>query len=234
MEKLRNYISSELSGWQTWEIVWYALVLLASIIVPVLAGDSWIEGANIVTGVLGVLLMGKGKSSGYLVAIVNVGFMGYIAWQTHYYGSFLLNVVYYLPLHIWGLFAWLRHMNAETCEVHKRRMSGRARLLFTLLIAGGTWGYGLILNHWDSSQPFFDAFITVSSMVGQFLCVKRYMEQWGIWLIADGSAAAMWYVAYLQGGVGVSVPCLWMLLTINCLVLSHKWIREANNNYRCE
>jgi len=94
---------------------------------------------------------------------------------------------------------WNKHMSVETKEVEKKRMKNSEIIVVFLGSALGIFLYGLILKKIRGSLPFVDALTTVLSIVAQILCVKRYMEQWVIWIIIDVASVYMWAMAFVNG-----------------------------------
>ena len=62
--------------------------------------------------------------------------------------------------------------------------------MITLAIA---WpALALFLDHrTDSDVPWFDAFPTAASVVGQWLLGRKYVENWGVWLLVNVVSVAL-------------------------------------------
>ena len=72
-----------------------------------------------------------------------------------------------------------------------------------------------------ASQPYWDAFITVGSMLGTFFLSKSYMCQWYIWIFLD----------ILTVGVFIRSGMYWMaLLFSSYIVISCLGIRNWRKN----
>ena len=121
----------------------------------------------------------------YIFGAVNVVLYAIISFHARYYGEVMLNTLYYFPMQFYGFYVWNRHMNKETHEVEKKRMTkaGRGKLVFAT--AAGTAAYGLVLKALGGALPFVDALSTVASVVAMVISVKMYMEQWVIWIVVD-------------------------------------------------
>lgn len=106
-------------GWKVWEVIW--LVLATGIIIGLsiywkdtVAGI--ISGA---TGVICVILTGKGKLSAYVFGLVNSVLYAIIAFGATYYGETMLNALYYVPMQFVGFWVWSKNMDQTTNEVKK-------------------------------------------------------------------------------------------------------------------
>jgi nicotinamide mononucleotide transporter len=142
----------------------------------------------------------------------------------------MLNAIYYFPMQFYGFYVWNKHMNRETHEVVKKKMSikGRFGLLFGTAFA--TFLYCLVLRALGGALPFVDALSTVASVVAMMISVKMYMEQWIIWIVVDVVTIMMWVVAFARGNESVATLLMWVVYLVNAIIMYRKWDREANEN----
>ena len=133
MEKVSQFIKEELSGWKLWEVVWLFSACAVIAALSVYWHDSFMGIISATTGVACVVCTGKGKLSAYIFGAVNVVLYAIISFHAKYYGEVMLNSLYYFPMQFYGFYVWNKHMNKETHEVEKKRMTktGRGKLLFT-------------------------------------------------------------------------------------------------------
>lgn len=109
MEKVKKFAKNEFTGWKKWEVVW---LILATIIITGLSiywGDNLRGITAAVTGVICVILTGKGKMSCYIFGLVNTILYAVIAFGAKYYGEVMLNALYYVPMQFVGWFMWKKH-----------------------------------------------------------------------------------------------------------------------------
>ena len=118
-------------------------------------------------------------------------------------------------------------MNQENTEVVKKRMRVKTQVLVTLVTALGVFLYGLVLKKLGGQMPFVDSMSTVLSVVAQILCVKRYMEQWIIWIVVDVVTIMMWAVVFAQGGESIATLVMWSVYLINAIIMFTKWFKET-------
>lgn len=227
MDKLKRYIKTELKNWKAIEVFWLLAAMITILILSVYWKDSWIGITATVTGVACVVMTGKGKLSSYIFGIVNVLFYAYIAYYAKYYGEVMLNMLYYLPMNFVGLYVWKKHMNEETGEVEKKRMSVRNSVIVFLTTGVTIFIYGIILWKMGGNLPFVDSMSTVVSVVAQILCIKRYVEQWILWIVVDIVTVIMWIAAFFNGGESVATLLMWSIYLINAVIMFIKWNKEA-------
>ena len=225
---MKKFIREELSGWETWEIVW---LLTACIVIAALSiywNDTCMGIVSATTGVACVVCTGKGKLSAYIFGTINVVLYTIISFRARYFGEVMLNAFYYFPMEFYGFYVWKNHMNAVTHEVEKKRMDSRGRLLLVLATVAGTVVYGFILKALGGALPFVDALSTVASVVAMILSVKMYMEQWIIWIVVDVVTVIMWAFAFAGGNESMATLLMWIVYLGNAVIMYFKWAKEAN------
>lgn len=227
MDKLKKYIKTELKNWKAMEVFWLFAAIITILILSIYWKDSWIGITAAVTGVACVVLTGKGKLSSYIFGIVNVLFYAYTAYYAKYYGEVMLNMLYYLPMNFVGWYAWKKHMNEETGEVVKKRMSVKNSVIVFASTGIVILIYGFILKIMGGNLPFVDSMSTVVSVVAQILCIKRYVEQWILWIVVDIVTVIMWIAAFFNGGESVATLLMWSVYLINAVIMFIKWNKEA-------
>ncbi len=226
MEKLKHFIEDELTGWKIWEIVWLILNVLIISLLSVCMGDDLRGIIAAVTGVMYVVLTGKGKISGYIFGLVNVALYAIISFEAKYYGEVMLNAVYYIPMHFIGWFMWKKHMNSETKEIIKERMSLKWEIILLCIVVVAIVIYGRILDMLGGNLPYIDSISTCLSILAMILSVRRMVEQWVLWTIVNAVTVYMWFVDYAQGGSDVAMLLMWMMYLVNGVVILAKWIKE--------
>lgn len=213
--------------WKTWELIWIVLATVVILGVSVYWHDTLIGIFAALTGVWCVILTGKGKLSSFWFGTFNTILYAIVAWKARYWGEVMLNLLYYVPMNFVGLYLWSKHMDQQTDEVIKKRLSLKGSILAYGAVAICTLGYGFVLRLLDGTLPFVDAMSTVFSVFAQILCVKRYMEQWVLWVIVDVVTVIMWVYVLATGAGDVATVLMWSIYLINAVIMLVKWNREA-------
>ncbi len=200
---------------------------------------GWLEIAAMVVGIYYVYLeIGKSRLLWYvciLTSILNI----LVYWHNNYVSMTVIQV-YYIVMAFYGIHAF-KEINEEAAEtLGEERESRQQKVLirrfdwktagWTLAIAVPAYfalvhiirayaqAYGGLLF---PSQPWWDAFIAVGSMVGTFFLSKSYMCQWYIWIGLD----------LITVGVFVYSGMYWMALMYVCyIVMSCFGIRNWRRN----
>lgn len=234
MDKLRKFIKSELTGWKLWEVLWLLLATGVILGLSVYWGENAIGLIMALTGVWCVILTGKGKRSSFLFGFVNAALYAYVAFGAKYYGEVMLNALYYLPMSVVGWLAWKKHMDDDTGEVVKKRLSLKKGLLAYAITGIAIAVYGLILSALGGSLPYVDSMSTVVSVVAQILSIGRLMEQWVLWIVVDVVTVIMWAVDFAKGGETIATLAMWAIYLVNAIIMFVRWYREANRNEKAK
>ncbi len=223
----QRFWKSELRGWKRWELLWLLLATAVILGLPLYGRDNGISLLAALTGVWCVILTGKGKRSSFLFGMVNTVLYALVALEARYYGEVMLNLLYYLPMNFVGWFVWKKHMDEESGEVKKTRLSLKGSALIYGLTAAAIFLYGLVLKAMGGNLPYIDSMSTVVSVSAQILSIKRLREQWVLWIAVDVVTVIMWAVNYLQGGETIATLAMWSVYLVNAVIMFVKWDREA-------
>ena len=227
MNNIKQAIKRELTGWKMWQVVWLVFTNIVILGVSISQGDTWIGIAASVTGVFCVVLCGMGRVSNYFFGTINVILYAYIAWKAKYYGDVMLNLAYYFPTNILGWVLWNKNINKETNAVYTKRMTIKQDVLLAIISVVSVYGYAYILKMLGGNLPLVDSMSTVFSVIAQILMIKRFTEQWIIWIIVDAVSVIMWVVALPKEGGSIAVLLMWSVYLINAIIMFVKGYRES-------
>ncbi|GKX28845.1 nicotinamide mononucleotide transporter [Vallitalea longa] len=227
MDKTKKFLKYELTGWKTWEIVWMVFAISVIISLSLHWGDNVRGIIAAVTGVMCVILTGKGKMSCFMFGLVNTILYAWIAFEARYYGEVMLNGLYYAPMQFVGWLMWKKHMNNETKEVEKTKLNINQEIMLLIISIICIYGYGTILRNLGGNLPFFDSISTCLSIVAMILSVRRLMEQWIIWIVVDLVTVNMWLIDYFNGGTDIATLLMWIVYLLNAIFMFIKWFKES-------
>ena len=106
-------------------------------------------------------------------------------------------------------------------------MSIKQDILLVFISALGVVAYGYILKLLGGNLPLVDSMSTVLSVIAQILMIKRYMEQWIIWIVVDVVSVIMWIVALPTEGGSIAVLLMWSVFLANAIIMFIKWLKES-------
>lgn len=230
MKNILDMIKREFTGWKMWQIIWIFLANGVILGVSLYLGDTALGILASLTGVSCVILCGMGKLSNYIFGTINVVLYAIVAWKAKYYGDVMLNLFYYFPTNLLGFFVWSKHINQENNEVYKKRMTLKQDIVLGIVSVAGVLGYSYILKKLGGNLPIVDSISTVFSVIAQILMIKRFVEQWVIWIIVDIVSVIMWIAAFFTGGESVAVLMMWSVYLANAAIMFVKWSRESKED----
>jgi nicotinamide mononucleotide transporter len=163
--------------------------LLASALAPAFAlwGTS-VSSLEIVAFVLAlamVVLNMRVNVLAWPLAIVSSLLYVALFWNSRLYGDASLQVFFALVA-LWGWWQWLRGTDADGSALHVRSLGARHRWWLLVAMALAWPATGLFLkNYTDTDVPWWDAFPTAASVIGQWLLGRKYLENWAAWVVVN-------------------------------------------------
>ena len=223
MTKTFNYLKREMwDGFSLYEKLFMWGMVLLQILVYIVAPDSWYGVVAGIAGCISVVLTAKGRWMMYPIGFIQNFTYTVLAFQNMFYGE-VIEQVFYIVTMIWGMVAWARNMHTNedgTQDVNTRKF-GLAEWLFTIAgVVIGTWLFGRVLVAMGAAQPYTDAATNVMALFAQILMVKRYREQWVLWLLIDVFCIKMWWVAG-----NWSMVAMYVAWTANCIYGWMNWTK---------
>ena len=245
MQKFKDLIHEELSGWKPFDIIWLVTVCVIITTVTLLTSNTEAFGLShptlsegavkacvvcsiiaAIIGVINVVLGGKGKLSNYFFGVISACLMIYINLTVKNYGIMMVSV-YNLIMQFVGFRAWSKNMNTATHEVKKIHMKKNLRMIYLGIITAATVILGFIMKKIGDAHPFIDAFITASQIIAMILMVRMYAEQWWLWIVIN---IASIYLFLTSREVTLALAMMYMVYFVNSIIMCVKWEREARQN----
>lgn len=130
--------------------------------------------------------------------------------------------VYYFFAGIYGLIIWLRGKTESGTKVDishtPRKLWTRLSLLFVVLFVAIA---AFLRECTDSQVPYIDSFTTTLSIIGMWMLSRKYIEQWGVWLVVDAVSSGL----YIYKGIyGRSI--LYAIYTIMAIYGWYAWQKK--------
>ena len=226
---MKEFLKEELSGWKKWEICWLLIATISISIINIILEHDIISLIAALTGIICIILAGKGKLSTYIFAIIHIITYALILYNSKYYGLLMLNILYYLPMQFYGFYEWGKNMNPDTHEVYKKKMSLRNTVILLISVFVLTVLYGLFLQFLNGNLPFVDALSTVVAIIALYISIKMYTEQWLLWIIVNIVTVIMWIYALNNGNGSVVILIMTLIYLINSIIMYFKWKNESDN-----
>ena len=126
----------------------------------------------------------------------------WIFYQVRLYSDMILQVIY-IVLQVYGWAYWLRGGPRES-TLPITRLS-KKQTAFWIVVSGlGTMALGGGMAQWtNAALPFWDAAITVMSLVAQWLLARKVLENWPFWITVDVVAIGVYFAKALYITAGL-------------------------------
>jgi nicotinamide mononucleotide transporter len=213
--------------WTLFEKLWLLAFTLINIYLFFAWSDSLIGLISSISGMLCVVLVAKGKISNYYFGIVQTATYAYIAYGYGLYGEAMLNALFYFPVQFIGIYLWNKNKTVHDVkgeDVRIKRLT-KAGWLYTLLIVlVMTVAYGYFLKYLGGNNVWNDSATNVLSVTAQILMLKRFAEQWLLWISVNVLSILLWVSALIsQGGNDLSMLVMWSAFLVNSIYGYFNW-----------
>ena len=207
---------------------------------------SWIEAIGTLAGLICIWLASKEKTSNYLFGLINVTLFALIFFQIQLYASLLLQVFFFLA-NLYGWYVWRRPQSESDNELVVRWLTvpkaiswalvcalaiGLLTLyidpVFAALSSLAVYGLNLLgmslpMPHLQPDAfPFWDASMTVLSVVAMLLMTRKYVENWILWVVIDVISIGVYAV---QGVWAMAIE--YLILTFIAANGCRLWMQKA-------
>lgn len=155
-----------------------------------------LSGLSAFTNVLNVVLVIHGKMSSYFWGILGAILYGAFAFAHGYVGDAQLSIGCFLPMQFVGIHLWSKQLDSKsTARPRSLTLLGWLLVVFSSGLLTTLFYYEiplfmkvLRLEYIFAKEPvphILDAMTNGLSVIGQFLCIARYWEQYIIWTLAN-------------------------------------------------
>ncbi len=207
----------------------YIIVIITILAVSIVMKDNIFAIIASLFGAIYTILLGRGKPEGYIFGIIGTTSGIILSYSISLWGNCLIHALYFLPMEVIGLFAWKKNFSKEKDSVIKTKLTKKESLYISLASIILYLTLCTLFTYTKDGLPYIDALITVLSLTGMYLTVKRCYEQWIIWTMVNIFSVVMWFKVYaMQVGVFsiLTVRLVYLGLGIYFLI---KWREEINN-----
>ena len=169
-----------------------------------------LEIFTLITGVIYVILEIRQKNAMWVLGIITSLASMMVFFRQGLYASFGLNTYYLITAFI-GLWQWGRDKGAieGSSRIHLNTLTWKTAAISAAIFICGTIGLSVGMEYMselgfkENPMSLLDASIAVLSAVATWWLVKAYLQQWWLWIVANGLSVAlcasqeMWWMALL-------------------------------------
>ncbi|MDR7272081.1 nicotinamide mononucleotide transporter [Pelomonas saccharophila] len=167
---------------------------------------SWLELVAFVLAVWMVVCNMRVHLLAWPLALISSLMYFALFWDGKLYGEASLQLVF-AALALWGWWQWLfgRTREGEALTVRRLGRQGLWRPVLLTLAAWPLLGF-FLAKATDSPLPYWDAFPTVASLLGQWLLARKYEENWPTWIVVNAVSVVLfglkgyWLTVILYAG----------------------------------
>ena len=169
-----------------------------------------------------VILLAKGKASGWIMSIIGCALYSYLFIEKDLYANFAIQIFFILQ-GAYGLFVWNKQI-----EANKKFQCKKLEFLSFILLMSVTISVSIGLSSaismlTDDKLSFIDSVLSISSLIATFGIAKRYIQTWFLWMIID--IGYIWM--FLNAEMYLSALLYFILLLI-CVNAYFKWNKLLN------
>lgn len=217
-------------GWTKLEYVWLFVCTAAIAATSILMKSSVLEFISSVTGIVGAILVAKGKISSYWWGVIATALYAWISYKYQLFGEAIMYTLVFLPMQVWGAVVWSSKLNVsgDRADVIKNYLTTKQRIWVSVgtLVAIGL--YALFVAELKGSMPGLDSATAILSILATTLMMYRYAEQWYCWILVNIVAVVMWIQATLHHeGAGAVILVMWITFLLNSIYGCYKWRKNG-------
>jgi len=217
-----------LTGWTIFELLWLAIFSMVALMLTIIWNDTFFGFAVFLTGILCVVLTAKGSLWSYAFGLFNTLGYAYIAFSNDLFGEMGLNLLFFLPMTIVGFILWKSNIKKES-KLVMQKMSFKSLTGVIGICMVGIIALGFCLSLIKTQNtPYIDATTNILSIVATVLTVKRFKEQWLLYIVLNVFTIIMWSIRTYNGSPdGVLMIVMWSAYLLNAFYGYYNWSKGS-------
>ncbi len=174
------------------------IIIVFSFIIGLIENDFFIGFIALSSGIFNIWLQSIGKSSNYIFGCIYNIVNAYISYINNMYGLFILSILLYMPLNIYGFISWNKTKKEEN-NIQFRKYKKTKSLFIIISSILTSFIFGFILGIIPSQKlEFLDSSSNVLNIFGMILLNKRLNEGWYILLSNNIIDLIIWIILFIQ------------------------------------
>lgn len=180
---------------------------------------SILEIVAVLNSLLYVYLASKTNRTCFIFGGISSVIYVYICFTYQLYFDTFLNL-FYILMSIIGFIAWDRPKGEQPITIlDKRKFFWLSILGGVAVIASGS----IVTSLTTASLPYIDAFTTIFALIGTVMVIKKYLENWIIWIVVDAVSIGLYFYKELY-----FTSLLFLLFTIIAVKGYFEWKEQIN------
>jgi nicotinamide mononucleotide transporter len=180
--------------------------------------SHWIEIVGAILSLIYLYLSIKQKISLWFFGFLSSAFYIVVFFQTKFYADMSLQF-YYLFISVYGWLEWKYGNKENESELPVSKISTALIIRLGWISALIYIVYYLILSKLtDSTIPKADSLVGMLSVVGTWMLARKLLENWIVWIIADGIDTGLFIYKELY-----PTAALFVIYTVMAFVGYRQW-----------
>ena len=236
-EKVENMIKSfkDLKWYEVIMIIIMTIIAAISVVEAIIHPETstnplWLTIINFISAICGIMCIffcAKANISNFIFAVVNTFVYAIFLFYHKIYGTFALEVLFYMPVNFISWYIWTQHRDEEEQEKTKsKKLTLLQNIITTILVVGGGLIYHSILVKLGGNVAWLDAFTVSIGIIAVILEMFRYKEQYFWWIITDIIAVIMYIVHF--DAVYLTKKTIYLIMAVIGFINWHKLNKERN------
>ena len=170
------------------------IIVLFSIACGILTKDYFFGSILLGCGLLNAYYASLGRVSNYIYGGLYCLLSACVCYKNGLFGIFLLSLILYFPLQIYGYFSWNKK-RVDDKHVELRQFSLRDSVIITFSCVIVSILFGLLLSKIPNQQlAFLDSSSNILNLCAVILMNFRYRECWLVWLFNNIFDLSIWII----------------------------------------
>ncbi len=144
--------------------------------------DTTIEIFATIFGFLSVYFTIKENIVCWYFGLLQVTLYCFVFYTSKLYSDMILHVIY-IFLQVYGWYSW-KYGGVNHSVLKIKSLNNISSWIAVTIVGAAILGY-IMKTKTDASYPYPDAFITVASLVAQYLMIKKVLGSWLFWIVVD-------------------------------------------------
>lgn len=202
--------------------LWCIIAPIVMLVICLITKTGLLQAITSVTGVIYLSLIANKNKHGYLFSIVNVLFYAILTWKKGLFGTAIMNVVYTLPILVYGYIYWSKNQGKDKGQIKIMRNSGKIKLIICILIVIVVC-YLFSYYIFNLEHALMDSVVICLSLIGNILMARKYIEQWYIWIALNLINIIWWFIASISDSNSISIIFMYIIYLVNNIIGLMSW-----------
>ena len=183
---------------------------------------NWIEITGVILSLIYLYLSIEQKVSLWVFGLLSSLFYIVVFFNTGFYADMSLQF-YYVVISIYGWFNWKRGKPGTGQDLPTSRTTVRLWIQLGAASAVIYIIYYIVLAKFTNSTiPKADSLVGMLSVIGTWMLAKKLLENWIVWIVADGIATGLFFYKGLY-----PTGILFIIYTVMAIVGYWQWEKDA-------